>query len=105
MKIWSGNWEGKAAPRIVCAACLSGELLAVGPRHHDSTMRRQIDMFGTSGFSVWGEEPVIQGFIDQFGDFYDRQEAWKIAEANGQIIRGCGGDSAKGGTLYSENLY
>lgn len=46
-----------------------------------------------------------EGFIDQHGNFHTRQQAWKIAEANGQIIHRCGGDTANGGTLYSENLY
>lgn len=43
-----------------------------------------------------------QGFIDQHGNFYSREEAWKIAQANGQIIRRVGGDE---GRLFSENLY
>jgi hypothetical protein len=51
----------------------------------------------------WNEED--QGFIDQFGKYYTRTEAWKIAEAMGQIRYRCGGDTANGGTLYSENLY
>ena len=45
------------------------------------------------------------GFIDQFGTFFNRQQAWKIAEKRDQIIRRVGGDIAHGGTLYSENLY
>ncbi len=100
-KSLSKDWPGKAKPRIVCAAYLSGKFLAVGPRHYDSTMKQQIENFD----ELWGEEKIIQGFIDQFGDFYTRQEAWKIAEANGQIYRRCDGDDADGGTLYSENLY
>ena len=46
-----------------------------------------------------------QGFIDSWGVFYNRQDAWKIAEENNQIIRRVGGDTKDGGTLYSENLY
>lgn len=46
-----------------------------------------------------------QGFIDQFGAFMSRTEAWKVAEAAGQIIRRVDGDAVDGGTLYSENLY
>ena len=46
-----------------------------------------------------------QGFIDQFGDFYNRQEAMQIAKEAAQDIdieRGCGGNDKK---LYSEGLY
>lgn len=46
-----------------------------------------------------------QGFIDQWGIFLNRQEAWKVAKAAGQILYRCGGDDSDGGTLYSENLY
>lgn len=46
-----------------------------------------------------------QGFVDNKYHFLTRQEAWKVAEAAGQIKRRCGGDTADGGTLYSENLY
>lgn len=48
---------------------------------------------------------AAQGFIDQWGVFMDRQEVWKVAEAAGQILHRCGGDTSNGGTLYSENLY
>lgn len=110
--IKSKMWEGKATPRIVCAANLHnngerGEFILIGPRHCDSTMREQLSIYKVV-LSEHGVEPSIkveQGFIDQFGDFHTRQEAWKIAEANGQIYRRCGGDDANGGTLYSENLY
>ena len=46
-----------------------------------------------------------QGFIDRFGKFHNREEAWKIAEPAGQIRRRVGGDTINGGTLFSENLY
>lgn len=43
-----------------------------------------------------------QGFIDQFGEFMTRKEAWTVAEAAGQIKYPK--DYCKG-TLYSEDLY
>ena len=46
-----------------------------------------------------------QGFIDRFGKFHNREEAWKIAEPAGQIRRRVNGDTINGGTLFSENLY
>ena len=58
-----------------------------------------------SGVGKDARAKTTQGFVDQYGEFFDRCEAWKIAEREGQILRRCGGDGAKGGTLYSENLY
>jgi hypothetical protein len=46
-----------------------------------------------------------QGFVTNRGRYVDRQEGWKIAEAAGQIIARCGGDTTDGGTLYSENVW
>jgi hypothetical protein len=43
-----------------------------------------------------------QGFIDQFGVFMTREEAYEVAKAAGQIKYRCGGDE---GRLFSENLY
>ena len=90
------------APRIVCAACLStAGLIVIGIRHMDSLMRMQAF---ASGWDL-SRDPAHQGFVDQYGAFYTRTAAWKVAEAAGQILRRCGGDTASGGTLYSENLY
>lgn len=100
-------------PRIVCAAnrCDITNEIVIGIRHYDAAMRSQITNLQiiteeTNSFAdLPFVENVTQGFIDQFGNFYNRQEAWKIADQNGQILRRVGGDSANGGTLYSENLY
>lgn len=74
----------------------------IGQRHWCSHMHNQASaLFGRSYTSFDWE----QGFIDQLGQFHTRTEAWKIAEAAGQILYRCGGDTANGGTLYSENLY
>lgn len=89
--------------RVVCAAnrCADGVVL-LGARHWDMMMHKQADQ-------IYGDreipKPVEQGFIDNRGNFLTREEAWKIAEANGQIIRRVGGDSMNGGKLFSENLY
>jgi hypothetical protein len=86
-----------SAPRIVCAALRSKDgwgVVAVGPRHFDQTMRRQL--------AEGAGRNTEQGFIDQHGVFYTREQAWLIAQGNGQIIRRVGGDE---GRLFSENLY
>lgn len=90
----------RRAHKIVCAACRNrktGDIIA-GVRHWDEIMRAQV------GDDVDGAE-WEQGFLDNKCRFLTRQKAWGVAEAASQIIRRCGGDGAKGGTLYSENLY
>lgn len=94
-------------PWIVCAAVmLNNRMVATGARHYDTVMTGTIAGMARTEANyrklVKGAE---QGFIDQFGVFHTRTEAWKIASANGQIRRRCGGNEADGGTLYSENLY
>jgi len=92
-------------PRIVCAAnkipTNDGDLILIGARHWDTLMRNQFHA-QVGLFKEVYKNQETQGFIDQFGRFYDRKEAKIIAEHNNQIIRVVGGDSEK---LYSENLY
>lgn len=86
-------------PRIVAAANRSSVdgFLVVGARHFDTCMRAQIKESGRKH-----TEFTEQGFIDQHCNFYTREEAYLIAERNGQIFRRCGGDEL---CLFSENLY
>lgn len=88
-----------STPRIVCAANRYKGTIVLGARHHDRLMNAAIERAGLSGLK-WEK-----GFIDQHGKFYNRQDAWKIAEVAGQIRKRVGGDYKDGGTLYSENLY
>lgn len=85
---------------VVCAAIRrknDGYVLC-GPRHFDKTMREGI-MDSEQG-DDWLY--VDQGFIDQYGVFMTREEAYEVAKAAGQIKYRCGGDE---GCLFSENLY
>jgi hypothetical protein len=95
--------------RIVCAAnrhLRTGQVV-IGIRHLDGHMIQQIDGIRDLEPTKQGDhdEKWEQGFIDQNGKFLQRTRAWKVAQAAGQIIRRVGGDTANGGTLYSENLY
>ena len=87
--------------RVVCAANQVEGTIICGVRHYDNIMcplHRIIEKFTT-------DDTVEQGFVDNRGKFLTRTEAWKVAEKANQIIRRVGGDTANGGTLYSENLY
>lgn len=99
------------APWIVCAA-MTFDINNIGifdiitsPRHFDTSCHSMLRYIKDTYGSYDVITNPVQGFVDQFGKFYTRTEAWKIAEANGQIRFRVGGDTANGGTLYSENLY
>ncbi len=92
----------RPAPRIVCAASrFKDGLIIASPRHSDATFRAVVERLAKAGADPLEGCVDEQGFIDQYGAFHSREEAWKIAEAQGQIIDGNWGR----GVLYSENLY
>lgn len=103
---------GAKQRRVVCAANRNpqGDLV-IGPRHHDPVMREQIktdialrtmvcDTVEDVVKAMWrGSE---QGFIDQWGTFMTREEAWEVATAAGQVLYG---PHLGGGRLDSLDLY
>ncbi len=84
---------------IVCAAIKHDNgLILPSPRHFDRTCHALIDELGVKAkHSDWE-----QGFIDQHGRFYTREEAYAVAVKQGQIKRHCTYETDE---LYSENLY
>jgi hypothetical protein len=85
-------------PVIVCAAIRNSEgLIIPGPRHFDQIMHRVMDQLKPQALKYRWE----QGFIDQHGVFYSREQAWEIAEFHHQIVR----ELPVTGKLYSEHLY
>lgn len=90
---------------IVCAANSYGNTIIPGVRHADAWMSSIVSDFEDVHMYLTDEDDQEQGFLTNKGRWVDRQEAWKIAVKARQIIRRVGGDTAEGGTLYSENLY
>ena len=90
---------------IVCAAVIKEGRIITGARHFDKIMRSQ--MKSAEGVAWW--QGCQQGFIDQFGDFLSRQDAWVVATGQAQIRREVSSIrrevSSTGTLLYSENLY
>ena len=82
--------------RIVCAANRHKQTKQVilGIRHWDGYMRVQCLDYDYSDYE--------QGFIDNKGKFLTREEAFVVAEREGQIIRRVGVDED---WLFSEDLY
>ena len=99
--------EANIAPptrKIVCAACVAGDLIIAGARHWDSVMNNVLDTLQAEGSKLKGKD-FKQGFIDQYGIYLSREDAMKVALSAGQDIdieRCCGGSKT---TLYSEGLY
>ena len=91
--------------RIVCAAikAKNGPEVALGPRHFSPTMHDHITLYDYHGIDSDKFKFGEQGFIDQFGEFMCRREAFEVAEEAGQIINTIGTEHTK--ELYSENLY
>lgn len=89
---------------VVCAAIRNSDGgIITGPRHYDMFMSKQLSRnFIGDEFLKWFNDENQQGFIDQFGVFMTREEAYEVATEAGQIKYRCGGDD---GVLYSENLY
>lgn len=91
--------------RIVCAAIRHKSGLVIrGERHYDDGMREMImTLTGSSGTAkTTGWYSCDQGFTTNKGEFLTREEAWRIAEAAGQIRSH---PSQKPGVLHSEDLY
>lgn len=90
--------------RVVCAANFYpiDKVTVTGIRHYDTVMISTIKDAYINTLHIHEE---IQGFITSKYRFVNRQEAWKIAVAQHQIVRRVGGDTLHGGTLFSENLY
>jgi hypothetical protein len=98
------------SPRIVCAAMLmdNGDIV-VGIRHFSPDMRAIMLKAYGEGYHRKVKE---QGFVDQFGKFYNRKDAWNLAKTNKQIIRATGWETTPkieeledNKVLFSENLY
>ena len=88
--------------RIVCSATLyENGVMILSPRHFDLVAKQMIERLNPD-WKYWRNMKQEQGFVDKFGQFQTREQAWEIAYAANQIVRSCAGDA---GTLYSENLY
>lgn len=98
--------------RVVCAAVkMNNGSVVPGVRHLSPDMRWILRSLFGFGYHLGIAE---QGFIDAKGFFLTRAEAWKRADALGQILLYDPASRLKHprpanqgdeGTLYSENLY
>lgn len=93
-------WERFDTQRVVSmAACIVNGYLLVGNRHFCPLMRMTMEQMGISLSPTEHEHNVKddQGFVDQWGVWMSREEAWEVAKAAGQIKK-----VFTEGVLYSE---
>ncbi|MBF84509.1 MAG: hypothetical protein CL489_08550 [Acidobacteria bacterium] len=85
--------------QVVCAAnkypCGT---IVLGVRHFCPLMRQNIKAHGIKPTQM----DMIQGFVDQWGNFMDREEALAVVKANGRFMRDTGFHSRE---LFTENCY
>lgn len=89
-------------PWIVCAAIKNENVIVCGARHFDKIMHMQIEILHCTGWDI--PKKWEQGFIDQWGKFYNRVEAMQIVKESGQPFN-VERNSGSGDELYSEGLY
>lgn len=75
----------------------------VGARHWDEIMRDQYHQLHMDAKDLAPQSEWEEGFIDQFGKFYNRKDALIIAKNSGQRLdmdrNGCDNE------LHSEGIY
>ena len=95
------RWEHYGKQRVIAmSACNYNGLIVTGVRHWCPIMIGQIKIIGDDLLDVFlaGSSP-IQGFIDQYGFFLTRKEAYVIAKAAGQLK-----EEREDGRLHSESF-
>lgn len=94
---------GYSMPKVVCAAGLipdeKSNIIICSPRHLDAACRDTLrSIYGALDKAK--SHTMIQGFVDQFGSFLTREEAYYL-----QYGRATPKGSDKLGKLFSEDLY
>ncbi len=108
-----GEWVPKLQPWVVCAANRNKftGVIVCGARHFDKLMQGQVEAMAP-WYAKFNRKLMLrhwrngwsqsdQGFVDQFGRFYERGEALQLALQNKQCFR----NPKAASELFSEDLY
>ena len=92
--------------RVVCAAIRAADgSVLLGIRHYSADMHAQIDA-RIDGEKFKHRFDEDQGFVDLWGVYMTREEAYQVALAAGQVrYPDACGQGLDGPKLYSEGLY
>lgn len=98
--------------RIVCAAnkIKATGLIICSARHYDCVMHPVLALTKSSKDGIYRHIDIEEGFINTWGEFLTRKEAWVVAVHNDQILQLLGNQDESDMfrddvDLYSENLY
>lgn len=69
---------------IICSAVKFNETV-VGGRRHGDCFEAMSKMLPKEIYDTVTRDNVVCGFIDNWGDFHTREEAWVIADNAGQV--------------------
>jgi hypothetical protein len=89
---------------IICSAIKIDDLVIGGRRHHNAfevLEKLRPDMYKDPKVA----EKIICGFIDNYGKFHTRDEAWVIADKADQIRFGKTATDPNNPILISEHLF
>jgi hypothetical protein len=91
-------------PYIVCAANKYGDFIVTGSRHLSVPMIMTIELVGMDALHAYagGPEKEEQGFIDQYGRYWGRREAYDLCIQQGRPLLEEGRSKT---ILFSEHLY
>lgn len=78
------------------------EVVICSPRHYDQTFHKICDIVDEYVLSCKTGE--VQGFVDQYGNFYDRKESLEIA-TNANQLNHIRPKTYPYNELFSEDLY
>lgn len=92
----------KRKPFIVCAANRYKDVVLLGPRHYNAPMRAMVMLLGLNTLHRYALGDEEQGFIDQWGAFYTREQAREVVIGTGQCKEE---ELDHMRELFSEDLY
>lgn len=88
--------------RVVCAAIRAEDgCILLGIRHYGHDMHVALK-YRTDHEKFYHRYGADQGFVDQYGVYMTRSEAYNVAKAAGQIVDE---SACVAGRLFSEALY
>lgn len=90
---------------IICSAIKYKDMIIAGRRHGDAFQTLE-NLLSPVSYKAIERKDLISGFIDNYGDFHTRAEAWVVAEKAEQILFGKGTqDPTETPLLISEHLF
>jgi hypothetical protein len=91
-------------PYIVCAANRYKDFIVTGSRHHSVPMMMITELVGMDALHAYAgsRDNEEQGFIDQYGKFWNRRDAYELCIKQGRPLLE---DGASKTQLFSEHLY